>query len=145
MRMIDEMMQAIGTALAAEFGSQYMVYMEEKKQDLKKPCFFISCAASSCGQFLNNRNLWINQFCIEYVPETDALGETGGAVIKRLFLCLKHLEVYGKQVRGTKMKYETKDGVFSFFVNYDVFVQRGTDTEPVMEELREKIFVKGQV
>lgn len=141
--MINTIIEAIHVALAAEFGSGYMIYKEDAKQDLQRPCFFISCTASSRGPFLKDRDFWTNQFCIQYFPETDHANETCSIFAERLFLCLKHLEIYGIPVRGIKMKYEAADGIMNFFVNYDVFVCNETNTEPKMTELTGDILVKG--
>ena len=35
------LIEAISIALNGEFGDEYEIHMEEIKQDLKEPCFFI--------------------------------------------------------------------------------------------------------
>lgn len=46
--------------------------------------------------------------------------------------------------RGTDMKYEAVNDSVCFYVNYDMFLYKGCDTLPRMEELTEKISAKGR-
>ena len=41
--MINSIIEAISISLNEEFGDGYEIHMEEIKQGLKEPCFFIAC------------------------------------------------------------------------------------------------------
>lgn len=46
-------------------------------------------------------------------------------------------------MRGAKMKYEVVDSVLNFFVNYDLFVYKITDSN-VMEEISADVIAERQ-
>lgn len=141
--MINAIIGAVSHALKGEFGSRYKTYMEEKRQDLKEPCFFISCINPKNTPFLKRRYFRENQLCIQYFPETEKKNEECHETAERLFSCLEYLTVEGVSVRGTKMKYEVIDGILHFFVNYDLFVCRAAKPEEMIEEVSYGISVKG--
>lgn len=139
--MINTIIKAISIAINAEFGDGYEIYMEEIKQDLKEPCFFIQCLNPTYELFLGKRYFRRNQFCIQYFPkaELDSNRECH-EVSERLNWCLEYITVNGP-MHGTEMKFQIVDGVLSFFVNYDCFVYR-VEENTVMENLESHITVK---
>ena len=64
--MINEIIAAISVALNKEFGDDYENHMEEIKQDLTEPCFFIVCLNPANNLFLGRRYQWTGQFSIQY-------------------------------------------------------------------------------
>ena len=141
--MINSIIEAISTSLNIEFGDNYEIHMEEIKQDLEEPCFFVHCLNPTNELFLGRRYFRTNQFCIQYFPETDEKQRECNDVAERMFLCLEYITVYGedKPIMGTKMKYEVVDGVLNFFVNYDCFVRK-TEQHIPMETLHESTDIK---
>lgn len=136
--MINELIQAISVALHAEFG--YENHMEEIKQNLTEPCFFIQCLNPTTELFLGlkdskQRYFKQNQFCIKYFPESEEGYEAEcNAIGERMFWCLEYITVDGRMVRGTQMRYEMADGTLNFFINYDGFVYREEEVD-TMETL----------
>lgn len=142
--MINSIIEEVSKAIRAEFGSRYTNYMEEVEQDLKKPCFFIFCLNPANKLFLGKRYFRRNQFCIQYFPEDrNNKRRECDITAERLMDSLKWLTVFGKQVMGTKMEYEIVDGVLHFFVNYDMYVYQREAPLPKIEELKEKVGMKG--
>lgn len=142
--MINSIIEAISKAVKEEFGSRYTNYMEEVKQDLKEPCFFILCLSPTNRLFLKKKYFRTNQFCIQYFPEDrNNKKRECNETAERLMSCLRWITVLGKQIMGTKMEYEVVDGILHFFVNYDMYVYQKSDPLPKMEELKEKIGEKG--
>lgn len=141
--MINSIIKALSISLNKEFGDEYTNYIEEVKQGLKEPCFFVSCINPTVKLFLDKRYFRKNQFCIQYFPKNNnRKKEECNDVAERLFLCLELITVNGDLVRGTGMKYEIVDGVLNFFVNYNIFVYRVTESLQVMENLRENVSLK---
>ena len=142
--MIDSIIEGISTALNAEFGDRYKIYVNELKQGLKEPCFFISCIRPTSRRFFNRRYFREHSFCIQYFPESrNRETEECNDVTDRLFLCLEYITVTGDLMMGTKMRSELVDGVLNFFVNFDLFVKINPDEIPVMEELSQTVSAKG--
>ncbi len=142
--MINSIIEAISRAIKAEFGSGYTNYMEEVKQDLKEPCFLISCINPTNKLVRGKKYFRTHQFCIQYFPDRggDERRKCHNAE-DRLMLCLEYLVVEENLVRGTGMNSETVDGILNFFVSYDMFVLKKQDDLPLMEEVSEEISVKG--
>lgn len=142
--MINSIVEAISISLNAEFGDSYTVHMEEIKQGLQEPCFFICCLNPTVNLFWGKRYFRGNQFCIQYFPvsSTDYQRECND-VAERMWQCLEYITCQGdeKPIRGNQMRYEVVDGVLNFFVNYDLFVIR-RETDEVMESLDESTYVK---
>ena len=141
--MINSIIEAISISLNEEFGDGYETHMEEIKQGLKEPCFFIICLNPTTELFLGKRYFRTNQFCIQYFPETNEKQRECNGVAERMWQCLEYITIYGedKPIMGTKMKYEVVDGVLNFFVNYDCFIKK-TEQQTTMEILRASTDVK---
>lgn len=141
--MINSIIEAISISLNEEFGDGYETHMEEIKQGLKEPCFFITCLNPTTELFLGKRYFRTNQFCIQYFPETNEKQRECNGVAERMLQCLEYITIYGedKPIMGTKMKYEVVDGVLNFFVNYDCFIRK-TEQQTAMETLQASTDVK---
>lgn len=137
--MINSIIEAISITLDAEFG--YETHMEEIKQDLVEPCFYISCLNPTVELFLGKRYFRQNQFVIQYFPESDNEQWECNSVAERLMWLLEYITLDGDLTRGTAMKYEVIDGVLNFFVNYDCFVYRLEENTP-METIESNTNVK---
>lgn len=141
--MINSIIEAISISLNEEFGDGYETHMEEIKQGLKEPCFFITCLNPTTELFLGKRYFRTNQFCIQYFPETNEKQRECNGVAERMLQCLEYITIYGedKPIMGTKMKYEVVEGVLNFFVNYDCFIRKIEQQTP-MESLQASTNVK---
>lgn len=127
--MINSIIEAISITLDAEFG--YETHMEEIKQDLVEPCFYISCLNPTVELFLGKRYFRQNQFVIQYFPESDNEQRECNSVAERLMWSLEYITLDSDLTRGTAMKYEVIDGILNFFVNYDCFVYRVEENTPM--------------
>lgn len=135
--MINSIIEAISVALDGEFGDGYEIHMEEIRQGLKEPCFFIQCLNPTVEHFLGDKYFRTNQFCIQYFPETGEKRRECSAVAERMWRCLEYVTRDGgeRPMRGTRKKYEVVDDVLHFFVNYDCFVHHGGERRESMDEL----------
>lgn len=140
--MINAIITAISIALNEEFGDAYECDMEENKQDLQEPCFFISCPDPNKRQFLGERYERRNMFCIQFFPESENINEECHDTAERMFECLEYITAGGNLIRGTDMGYEIIDGILNFFVNYNFFTYRMKE-EGKMETMESGINVKG--
>jgi hypothetical protein len=59
--MINSIIEAISVSLNGEFGDDYEIHMEEIKQGLKEPCFFIACLNPTNNLFMGKRYERTNQ------------------------------------------------------------------------------------
>ncbi len=123
--MINSILSAISIALDAEFGEGYETHMEEIKQGLNEPCFFVQCLNPTTELFLGKRYFRQNQFCIQYFPKDGKHKEAEcNDVAERMTWCLEYINLQGDKIRATKIHSNVVDGVLNFFLNYDCFVYR---------------------
>ena len=117
--------------------------MEDIKQDLQKPCFFIASINPTVSPFPGGRYRRENQFIIQYFPQsdTDFQAECNN-VAERMFWCLEEIEAMGSMIRGCNMNYKVVDGVLNFYVNYNFFVRRQKE-DTAMGAINRDMHVKG--
>lgn len=139
--MINMIIEAISTTLDKTFGEGYEIYMEEIKQGLQEPCFFIQCLHPTTSLFLGKRYFKQNPFCIQYFPSTEKKQQECHEVAERMIECLEQIFINQEFYRGTNMHYEIMDGVLNFFVNYNCFVSR-MEIEIPMEQIESQIGAK---
>ena len=131
--MINSIIEAISVSLNEEFGDDYENHMEEIKQGLKEPCFFIACLNPTNNLFMGKRYERTNQFCIQYFPQSDEKQRECNGVAERMYDCLEYVITDGdtKPIRGSGMNHQVVDGVLNFFVNYDFFTVKTEDNTPM--------------
>lgn len=131
--MINSIIEAISVSLNGEFGDDYEIHMEEIKQGLKEPCFFIACLNPTNNLFMGKRYERTNQFCIQYFPKSDEVQRECNGVAERMYDCLECITTDGdiKPIRGSGMNHQVVDGVLNFFVNYDFFTVKTEDNTPM--------------
>lgn len=139
---VNKLIEAISIALHTEFGDEYEIHMEEMKQDLKEPCFFIMCLNPTTELFLGKRYFRKNQFSIQYFPKSQQnIQRECSEVAERMFWCLEYISIDGDKLQGIKMRYEVVDEILNFFVNYDGFVYK-VEQEEQMGQMEQNIKVK---
>ncbi len=139
--MIDLIISGISNALFEVFG--YENYATKIPQDLEAPCFFIQCIEPKIKKYISTRYLRTNHFVIQYFPKSEDDGDmecnnTG----ERMFECLEVINADGFLLRGTEMRFEVKDGVLHFFVDYNSFIRKVKQKE-TMGSLQTGVHVKG--
>lgn len=140
--MINQILESISMALNQEFGDTYTIYMEEVKQGLTEPCFFVFCLNPSCNLYFNKKYFRENLFCIQYIPATEEVKEECNAVAERMLGCLEVLSAEKDKFRGSRMNFEVVDNVLNFYVNYNFFVYR-LEGKEMMDSISETINAKG--
>jgi hypothetical protein len=130
--MLNDIVSGISTKLHGAFGDGYKIYIEEVKQGLTEPCFSISCVNPTNTQVLGNRFFRTNLFSVQYFPKSKTNAKAECLDIQdELFLALEYITVTGDLVRGTNMNGQVIDGVLVFTVNYDLYVRKETDLDPM--------------
>lgn len=145
--MVNEIIDGIAKAIKTEYKS-CSIYVDEVKQGLKRPCFFIALIDALQEQKLDNR-LWREHiFDVHYFPAKNAPVREINSVIDTLrtsLLYISVVDVYDNKanlVRGTEMRHEIVDGVLHFFVNYNLFVLVPPENNPYMETIGVDVQVK---
>ena len=137
--MINELIMGISQALDTAF-SDVEIHIDQIKQGLVGPCFFIMLLAPNQTQTIGARYYRENSFDIHYFPKKDNTSEIN-TVTDKLMNVLEYINFDGGLLRGTKIHSEVIEGVLHFFVNYNFYTIKDTIADPYMEQLD----VKGKV
>jgi len=134
--MLNDIITGIAKALGNTFGSEYRVYMNDVKQGLTEPCFFIAALKPEQKPLLGDRAIWRNPFDVHFFPKEPGTNEELYNVAVRLMYGLRYITLPdGDLLRGTSISYEAVDGVLHFFVNYNMIVNIPKEL-PNMETLK---------
>ncbi len=133
--MINDIIQAISTALYAEFGNDYTIYTEHIEQGLKQPCFFVFCISQSETAKLNVRFFAEHTFVIQYFAKKGNMECWN--VLEKLHRLLEFIKLEnGSIIAGTNRKGEVKYDKLYFFVNYDFYMTKQKENDELMEVLK---------
>jgi hypothetical protein len=118
--MVNDIIDGIVIKIDSLFGGDAIVHTEGVEQDFQEPCFFVKLLSASHKQVLNNRYYLEHFFDVHYFPGTSDKNTEMYETASRLS-GLEYITSGGKLIRGTKMRYETVDGVLHYFVQYNYY------------------------
>lgn len=141
--MIRQVTEGIAKAIYTEFGDAYTIYTENIEQDLKPPCFLITCVRPKRELFLGRRYLREHLFLIQYFPESrEEPRRECMEVQDRLYDALEYISD-GEQLRhGTGIEGEVVDELLHVQVQYNFFTVKAEEEEPLMETLTQEMEVR---
>ncbi len=136
--MISKITASISRAIFGEFGEGYNIYTEDTEQELEEPCFFIQCINPKISLFRGKRYLRENQFAIQYFPESKEYRQECLSIIDRLYSALRLIDYEGRRLRGVGVDTIINDGVLTFYINYNIFVDEKPEDIEKMRILIQK-------
>lgn len=141
--MVNNLIDGISVKLNQVFGDGVRIYSESVQQGLKEPCFFIAVLNPSQTQSIGNRYFRQHPFDVHYFPVEPGNNEEIQGVASQLLDALEYVTLLnGDLVRGTEMHYEKVDDVLHFFVQFNMFVNKVVESDP-METLTVNNDVEG--
>lgn len=143
--MINDVFDAISIRLHKLFGDDYTYEVEDIKQGLNKPCFFISLLEPITEPLLGKRKKVIYPFDIACIlpVETESLKKKLYCISDTLHKEMEFITMVDNQkVHGTSIHSEFVDGVLHFLVNYNMTVISIEGGDP-MEDLKHNSELKG--
>ncbi len=139
----NDMITGIIEKLRATFGDKITIYVDEEKQELNEPCFFVRILSVSQELVIRNRYRRVYSLDIEYHPEErDKVARELESVAETLLMELEYINIGDNLTRGTDIHYEVQDGVLHFFIDFDFFVFKVLDQEEYMETLVQTSYLK---
>lgn len=142
--MINKVISGVVAALDEAFG-EIPVYTENVEQGLEEPSFSVRCVNPTEKQVLGKRYFRKNPVTVTYFPSPSGGNREINAVFEKLFSILEYIKIDGDLQRGTHMETHTEDGVGLFMVDYDFFVLKTEELNPMEElEMRESVYEKNQ-
>jgi len=117
---INDVRYAVHAALDAAY-PDIPIHDEEIPQRLNPPCFFVRLLEPEHVQELGRRFLRYHPFVVRYFAQ-DRSNTAMYEMAEQLTKALQQIQVAGRPVRGTGMRFEIVDDVLHFFVNYDFHV-----------------------
>ena len=136
--MINDIIIGISNAIYAEFGSDYEIYVDDVKQGLNEPCFFIKALNSTNNRYLGNRRKLTNPFVIQYFPKSNKPKTECNDVSDRLMNILDMITVDEDKILGSNMQCQVTDNVLTCTVNYNFFGYKNVAKEPTFEDIKVK-------
>jgi hypothetical protein len=134
--MVNEILTGISVKLNQVFGDGFEIYGDTQvQQGLKEPCFFIAVLNPSQTKLLGQRYFREHPIDVHYFPEQSGNNIELHNVASELFEALEYITLLnGDLVHGTSMDYEIVDDVLHFRVNYNMFLRKDVELDP-MEEI----------
>ncbi|MCL2357102.1 MAG: hypothetical protein FWC70_08100 [Defluviitaleaceae bacterium] len=127
---LSAIQDGISVKLNKHFGDKYVIFPEEVKQGLTRPCFFIKLLNPSNKKEVGETYMRENSYCIHYFPENTNQPKTECyKTLDELYLAMEYIEVDGNLVRGVGMHGEIHDETLLFYVNYNVRVRKVYDPD----------------
>lgn len=137
--MYNDIMDAVTRKLDTLF-PEATVYTSKVDQGLIEPCFFVGFLEPSEKPLLGQRYLRSTGMYIQYMPEEmERPTRELNRVLEILMESMEYLSLAdGSLMRGTRRSGVSRDGILSFFVNYDRFGLRTGKTEEAMDNITVK-------
>jgi hypothetical protein len=130
---INDVRYAVHAVLDAAF-PDIPIMGEEIKQNLKPPCFFVKLLEPAHTQELGRRFFRYHPFDVHYFAP-DRSNDDMYDMVEQLTTALQWIEVGGRKVRGTDMRFQVIDEVLHFFVEYNFHVWTPKPDDPTMASL----------
>lgn len=132
---INDVRRAVHDALAECFPDVPVLDGEAAEQEaVNPPCFIVRLLESVHEQELDRRYMRRYPFNIQYV-DPDAGDDDRYDAADKLSDALQWIEAAERPVRGTGMKFEIKDQILHFHVEYRIRVWKPVPADPVMQAL----------
>jgi len=129
---INDVRRAVREALAECFPD--IPVADEVPVEPDPPCFVVRLLESGHMQELDRRFLRQYPFVIEYV-DPDATDDDRYDAADRMSDALQWIEVAGRPVRGTGMKFRIEDRILHFSVEYRFRIWKPARSDPAMQTL----------
>ncbi|MGN6710721.1 phage tail terminator family protein [Anaerocolumna jejuensis] len=132
--MVNNIIDGIVIKLDSVFGADSVIHTEGVEQDFKEPCFYVKLLSANQKQILNNRYYLQHSFDIHYFPDTANKNSEMFETASKLS-ALEYIISGGNLIRGTKMNYQTVDGVLHYFVDYNYYAYLSKEEAEKMQIL----------
>ena len=131
--MVNEILTGISVKLNQVFGEGYEIYGDsDVVQGLTEPCFFIAILQPSQSKLIGQRYFRQHPFDVQYFPKDSGNNVELHDEASELYDDLEYITLLnGDLVHGTSMEYEIVDGVLHFKVNYNMFLRKEADLDPM--------------
>lgn len=141
--MVGEILTGISMKLNQVFEGCEIYGDSDVVQGLIEPCFFIAVLNPSQTKLIGQRYFREHPFNVQYFPKEAGDNAELHDVASDLFETLEYITLLnGDLVHGTSMAYEIVDGILHFFVQFNMFVNKVVESEP-METLTVNNDVEG--
>lgn len=125
---ISSITNGISIKINEIFGDDYNIYDDNVKQGMEKPCFFINCldgeersqGGIEIKSYLDILHFDITGFALN--DDNKSLYNMADELYNLEYITLEDNTL----LRADKMKANIDDGVLHFFIDYQVFINKGS-------------------
>ncbi|TNJ68225.1 hypothetical protein FE784_00765 [Paenibacillus hemerocallicola] len=136
----NDVRYGVNAALDAAF-FDIPIHGEEIKQQLNPPCFFVKLLEPMHTRELGRRYQRVHPFDVHYFAPARG-NDNMYTMAEQLTSALQTIQVGGRPIRGTGMRFGIIDEVLHFFVDYTLHVWEVKATHPKMQTLEQKEGIK---
>lgn len=135
---INDVYTAVTTTISQRFPN-LRIYEDEMEQGIQAPCFFVKLLPVEQIQELGRRYKRNFPFDIHYYPDPNKdMQMDAHEMAEQLYELMEYITVHNKLQRGIKMKYEFKESVLHFMVEYHFRFMREKPLEQQMQTLKQE-------
>ena len=132
----NDVIDGVSIKINELFGDKYKIHINNVKQGLELPCFFIKRLPSSKKKLIGNRyentdNLVVHAMIEDSEDKEEKLNDIADKLYELEYITLLNSDM----LKGYDMKTEISDGVLLFFVTYKYFTYKEIQKETEMENL----------
>lgn len=141
---LNDIKEAVAEKIAHQY--QYPVYIENAKQKVKKPAFFVDLENVKIRHVMNDERYKVETiFNVYFIPESEEenINSTLTEIAHDLFFNLNYISVGKQSLRGSGMDFSINDGIMTFVVNYDFLAIVVNESEEGKDKVEKLIYEVG--
>lgn len=146
--MLNDICQAVMEKLRNLYGAEADIAMDSPGLKSPGPSFRVGLSEMSQKQIIGQRYFRENGMYLRYVPDPEQ-NEAQAECCQVLDVLTDGLEYItlpnGDLLRGIRMNGQVKDGVLTFYVSYNLFLNKQKEQQESMEALNGHAVLKGEV
>ena len=132
---VKEIVIGIATKINKIYDNKYPIYTDAEQQGVDKPCFFIKYLKGEENREIGLQDRFykdkLNFVIIGYTE--DGNSEILYDMIDKLYE-LEYIELTDKTLlRADKLHPEVEDGILHFFIDYEIFIKKESETMLCMD------------
>lgn len=134
--MINKLIETISQVLVEVFEEAYPIYIEDVKDQITGPYFFLTCNRVTEVQVRKNRYRRTYEISIQFIPNPQKQSvEEINEIVEVLLNALESIEIEGQYINGTDRVAVVQEGILHFDETYAFDISKIEDEGSYMDAL----------